>query len=385
MEMDKVKKIVFLTGTRADFGKIKSIISFLQDDPGFDVHIFATGMHMKAFYGNTVNEIEKFGIGTIYKFINYAGTSEMDTIFANTVSGFGNYVRELKPDMIVVHGDRSEALAGALVGAFNNILVAHIEGGEISGTIDEMVRHAISKISHLHFVANKEARKRLRQMGEKKESIFVIGSPDLDLMGSKNLPSIEDAKKIFEISFEKYGVLIFHPVTTEVEKFAKSVATVVDALVESKMNYVAVYPNNDSGTEIIMSHFRDRLFNNDKFVIHPSIRFEHFLSLLKNAHFIIGNSSAGIREAPFYGVPTINIGNRQDNRAKKANMRSIFHAGYNKKDILGLINKFSDTVKRYKPVQYFGKGDSGENFVNIIKNDKAWNTKVQKQFLDIDF
>lgn len=385
MEMDKTKKIVFLTGTRADFGKIKSIISFLQKDSDFEVHIFVTGMHMKAAYGNTVCEIEKFGVQNIYKFINYSGTSELDTIFANTISGFGNYIRELKPDMIVVHGDRSEALAGAVVGAFNNILVAHIEGGEVSGTVDEVVRHTISKIAHLHFVANDEAERRIVQMGEKEEAVFVIGSPERDLMMSDKLPSIAETKKIFDIPFGEYGILIMHPVTTEIHELSKSTETIIDALVESEFNYVAVYPNNDPGTDIIMNVFQNRLFNNKQFIIHPSIRFEHFLSLLKNTHFIIGNSSVGVREAPCYGVPAINIGSRQNNRVKNGNIESVFNCDYNKNDILELINKFKRERMRFESKSYFGKGDSGKNFLNIIKQESTWKISIQKQFIDIDY
>ncbi|MDP3935200.1 MAG: UDP-N-acetylglucosamine 2-epimerase, partial [Candidatus Giovannonibacteria bacterium] len=323
MEKNNVKKIVFLTGTRADFGKIRSLISKLNEDGHFATHIFATGMHMDSKYGSTVNEIEKFGFPNIYKFINYAGPSTLDAIFANTVSGFGNFVRETKPDMIVVHGDRSEALAGALVGSMNNILVAHIEGGELSGTIDEMIRHAVSKVSHLHFVANEEAKKRLIQMGEKEDTIFVIGSPDLDIMRSENLPTLSEMKKTFDVPFDKYGIFIFHPFSAEMGGLLKSVEIVVDALIESKFNYVAVYPNNDPGTDIILDIYKKKLFNSKRFIIHPSMRFEHFLTLLKNANFIIGNSSAGIREAPFYGVPAINIGGRQSNRVREGKIGSI--------------------------------------------------------------
>lgn len=385
MEVGKVKKIVFLTGTRADFGKLKSVISYLKSDPAFEVHIFATGMHLKAAYGNTVMEIEKFGLKNIHKFINYSGPTEPETIFSNTVAGFGSYVRELKPDMIVVHGDRSEALAGALVGAFNNILVAHIEGGEVSGTIDETVRHTISKIAHLHFVANKEAKKRLIQMGEKRDAIFVIGSPDIDIMVSENLPTVEKAKRTFDIPFDNYGIFIFHPVTTEVGKLTSAVHRLSDALLESGFNFVGVYPNNDPGTDIIMNAFKEKLFNHPRFVIHPSMRFEHFLSLLKDAHFIIGNSSAGVREAPYYGVPAINVGTRQRNRVKEGKIRSIVNSGYDRKELLGHINRFSAKKVRFKPKAYFGKGNSGQNFYEILKNKQTWKMNLQKQFSDIDF
>lgn len=385
MAMDRPKKIVFLTGTRADFGKIKSLLSCLLKDGSFDVHIFATGMHMKEQYGSTVGEIENFGAPNIYKFENYSEPTDPDMIFANTVSGFGDYVNNLKPDMIVVHGDRSEALAGAVVGAFKNILVAHIEGGEVSGTIDETVRHAISKISHLHFVANEEAKKRLIQMGEKGGDIFVVGSPELDLMGSTELPSVEETKKVFDIPFNEYGIFIVHPITTENSDLQNSIENIVDALVESEFNYVVIYPNNDPGTDIIMNIYKNKLFNNKNFIIHPSMRFEHFLSLLKHTHFIIGNSSVGVREAPFYGVPSIDIGTRQKNRVKNGNLESIFNCDYDKNEILSLINRFKESKHKFESKSYFGSGDSGKNFLEIIKNDSTWNINIQKQFIDIDY
>src|SRR5215831_7001960 len=177
-----MKKIVFLTGTRADFGKMKSLIEVMRKNISFEVHIFATGMHMDNKYGYTVHEIEKCGYNNIYKYINHDNESMMDITLSRTVEGLANYVRMIIPDLIIVHGDRIEALAGAIVGALNNILVAHFEGGELSGTVDELIRHAVSKLSHTHFVANEEAKKRLIQMGELEESVFVIGSPDMDVM-----------------------------------------------------------------------------------------------------------------------------------------------------------------------------------------------------------
>jgi UDP-N-acetylglucosamine 2-epimerase (hydrolysing) len=174
------KKIVFLTGTRADFGKLKSLIEI--SNKNFEVHLFATGMHMDKKYGYTVKEIEKCGYKNIFKFINHDASSMMDITLSRTIEGFANYIHLFQPDLIIIHGDRIEALAGATVGALNNILVAHIEGGEVSGTVDELIRHAVSKLSHIHLVANDEAKNRLLQMGERNESIYVIGSPDMDAM-----------------------------------------------------------------------------------------------------------------------------------------------------------------------------------------------------------
>jgi len=148
-----MKNILFVTGTRADYGKIKSLMKKVKKSSDFDLMIFVTGMHMLSKYGATYNEIEKDGFTNLYKYINQTENSSMDNVLANTILGLSNYINEYQIDLIVVHGDRVEALAGAIVGALNNIRVAHIEGGEISGTIDDSIRHAITKFSHIHFVA----------------------------------------------------------------------------------------------------------------------------------------------------------------------------------------------------------------------------------------
>jgi UDP-N-acetylglucosamine 2-epimerase (hydrolysing) len=371
------RKIVFLTGTRADFGKIKSLINQVEKSNLFDCYIFVTGMHTLSLYGSTYLEVKKHNYKNIFIYMNQTTTSDMDLILANTVVGFGNFVKEINPDMIVVHGDRVEALAGVIVGSLNNILVSHIEGGEISGTIDELIRHAITKLAHLHFVSNEEAEKRLIQMGEKNDNIFVIGSPDIDIMKSTNLPSLKEAKTKYDIHFDNYSIFIYHPVTTDVDNLKKHIQIVVDALLESKRKYIVIYPNNDKGTEIIINSFK-RLEKNSNFRVFPSLRFEYFLRFLKDAKFIIGNSSAGIREAEIYGVPSINIGDRQANRTKNENIINVNHSV---KDILKAISK--GEKKKIKPISHFGEGDSSKKFFDIIKNKKIWNKTIQKQFLDL--
>ena len=181
----KHKKIVFLTGTRADFGKIKALIQAIENHSNFEPHIFVTGMHLLHEYGYTVIEVERSGFNNIFKYNNHTDETTMDLTLAKTITGFSEYVKTIKPDLIVVHGDRVEALAGAIVGSLNNILVAHIEGGEISGTIDELIRHSVSKLSHIHYTSNDKAKKRLLQMGELENSIFTIGSPPAAVVISK--------------------------------------------------------------------------------------------------------------------------------------------------------------------------------------------------------
>jgi UDP-N-acetylglucosamine 2-epimerase (hydrolysing) len=377
--MKEKRKILFVTGTRADFGKIKPLIREVKNSKDFEYQIFVTGMHMLAVYGLTVNEVRKAGFTHIYSYINQDSSinSQMDMVLANTIQGLGLYVREFHPDLIVVHGDRVEAMAGAVVGALNNILVAHIEGGEKSGTVDELVRHAVTKLSHLHFVSNEEARNRLIQMGETPETVFVIGSPDIDVMLSNQLPSIDNVKRKYGIKFHEYGIFIYHPVTTENLKLNQNIQEVFHALLASDMNFVVLYPNNDSGAETIIQKF-DILAENPGFRIIPSMRFEHFLTLLKNAKVIVGNSSAGIREAPVYGVPTVNIGSRQMNRFS---YHSILNVPDEKEKILEALHNLPAVVK---PSLHFGKGESAKLFIEHLDQENIWTTPRQKQFQDVE-
>jgi UDP-N-acetylglucosamine 2-epimerase (hydrolysing) len=373
------KKIVFLTGTRADFGKLKSLITITQNSNLFDVHIFVTGMHMISKYGKTINEIYKSGFKNIYPYINHDNIDHMDRNLAKTIEGFSHYILELKPDLIVIHGDRIEAMAGAIVGSLNNILVAHIEGGEVSGTIDELIRHSISKLSHIHLTSNDEAKKRLIQMGEYESSIFTIGSPDLDVMNSKDLPTLDFVKDYYQISFEKYAILMLHPVTTEVDKLQSQVKILVDCLKSSSLNYIVIFPNNDIGSDIILNEYK-RFEKDSRFKVFPSLRFEYFLVLLKNAQFAIGNSSAGVREAPYYCVPTINLGNRQNNRVKSKNIISI---DFEEKSIISAINLALSFEKIPRDID-FGEGNSDKKFFELLQQKSFWNISNQKQFKDLD-
>lgn len=374
-----MKNILFITGTRADYGKIKALMTEVLNEQEFDLQVFVTGMHMLSKYGSTHLELEKDGFKNLYKYINQTDSSSMDTVLSSTILGISNYINEYKVDLIVVHGDRIEALAGAIVGALNNIRVAHVEGGEVSGTIDESIRHAVSKFSHIHFVANDEAKCRLIQLGEVKDNIFVIGSPDIDVMLSDELPSIEEVKSKYEIPFDEYALLMYHPVTTEVDRTKEKVKEVVDAVIESGRNYVVIYPNNDNGSKAILEEYNN--LENARAKIFPSVKFEHFLTLLKNAKFILGNSSAGVREAGIYKVPAIDLGTRQNGRYEK-NKNGVLHANEDKDEILDTIEKLSGySVDDYN---IYGDGNSSKRFIEILKNKDMWECEIQKRFIDME-
>ncbi|CAO3439974.1 UDP-N-acetylglucosamine 2-epimerase (hydrolyzing) (EC 3.2.1.183) [Azospirillum doebereinerae] len=299
----------------------------------------------------------------------------MDQILGNTIGGFSRFVRDVKPDLIVIHGDRLEALAGASVGALAGIPVAHIEGGEVSGTVDESIRHAVSKLSHLHLVANGDAALRLRQLGEEKERIHIIGSPEIDVMLSADLPSLDDVKRRYQIPFDRYAIGIFHSVTTELDSLAEQVGCYTHALIESNENYVMIFPNNDIGSSIILDQINS-LKSSSKFKLYPSLRFEYFLALLKNARFIIGNSSVGVREAPVYGVPSIDIGSRQRHRGNASSIlrcKPETHA-------IGLAIAEIGRMGQCQPSLSNGSGHSCDGFLDLLRREVPWRVSLQKHF-----
>jgi UDP-N-acetylglucosamine 2-epimerase (hydrolysing) len=371
------RRILFLTGTRADFGKLKPLIQEVSESAELEYQIFATGMHMLARYGSTILEIEKAGFDKIYPFINHdgLGTAHMDVTLATSILGLSHYVREFPPDLIVVHGDRVETLAGAIVGSLNNILVAHVEGGELSGTVDELLRHAVSKLSHLHLVANDEARCRLIQMGEAEESIFVIGSPDIDIMLSGSLPSLDQVKAYYDIVFDSYALFIYHPVVTQLERLPEYLLHVIEGVERSGRQFVVIYPNNDAGADTVLDGL-ERWRGHSSFRLIPSMRFEYFLTLLKYAEAIVGNSSAGVREAPVYGVPTINIGSRQQSRFSWPTIVNVPENADAIEQALKILP--SDRM----PSLHFGTGNSASLFAAALRSPAFWTTPREKQFRD---
>lgn len=373
-----MKKILFMTGTRADYGKIKSLIKAVESSNDFEAYVFVSGMHLLEIYGGTYREVLKDGYKNVYVDFSQTHRGIMSYDLGNIICDLTGYILHIAPDMIVVHGDRIDALAGATVGALNNIKVAHVEGGELSGTIDESMRHAITKFSHIHLVCNESAKKRLIQLGEKKNYIHVIGSPDVDIMLSANLPTLEQAKERYEVDFEKYALMLYHPVTTEFNSLKKNIKSVINALIDSQKNFIVIYPNNDYGSEIIISEL-DRIRKKDHFRLFSSLRFEYFLTFLKNADFIVGNSSAGVRESGVYGVPAIDIGTRQSRRYILQDS-NIQHVTENEEEIL---NAIYNTENFRKKIFHYGSGDSTEKFMKILRDPQTWKIGLQKNFVDL--
>lgn len=370
-----MKKILCITATRADFGKLKPLLHYL--DKQAELHVIVTGMHMLPLYGHTYLEVQREQFQHMYFMSNQLAEDYTSAVMAKSISLVTRLVHQVNPDLILVHGDRVEALAGAIVGALENILICHIEGGELSGTIDDSIRHAISKFAHIHMVSNVDAQQRLVQMGEDPSHIYVIGSPDLDIMRSPSLPSLEVSKKYYEIPFEHYAISLFHPVTTEYSEMERYTEYYFEALKQSKKNYIIIYPNNDLGSHFI--HQKIQQIQQQQmpyFRCFPSLRFEYFLTLLKHCEFMIGNSSAGVREAPFYGVTSVNVGTRQNTRASAS---SIINCEYSVKAILEAINLVEKVPKGSINLD-FGQGDSTQLFKQYFEHSHFWDVPLQKKF-----
>ncbi len=367
-------KIGFLTSTRADYGKLKALIRAVERSADFEPVVYVTGMHFLVNRGSTYREVGENHPDCI-KYCAAFCTDELppDKMLILTLSKLGAHIDRTKPDLLVVHGDRIEALAGTIAAVARNIRVAHVEGGEISGTLDESVRHAVTKLAHIHLVANQEAWNRVRQLGEPDNSIHVIGSPDIDLM-FRFLPSLDTVIARYSIPFEKYCILLYHPVPTMSTKNQRAeLHFLLDGILESERNFVVIYPNNDVGGAYIIEQYQQHL---DSFCLRPSMRFEYFLTLLKHAQCIIGNSSAGIREAPLYGVPSVDVGIRQQGRGDAS---AHIAASSNIKEAIDYVIKERDNLSQ---AHRFGDGRSAEHFMKLLESG-SWMVPIQKQFVDL--
>lgn len=378
------RHICFLTGTRADFGKIKPLIVEASQVEFVRVTVIVTGMHLLDLYGHTVNEVRALDSRIeIVEFSNQLGGERMDEVFASTASGLVQKLDVLKPDLLVVHGDRLEALAGAAIGALRGVVVAHIEGGELSGTVDGVLRHAISKLSNIHLVANAAAARRIIQLGESPDSVWTIGSPDIDIMVSAALPELSAVKEKYGIPFPKYGIAILHAVTTQSREENRALAeAMLSAIKDCSLPFVLIYPNNDHGSDAILEVLKS-IERAKEVRAFPSVRFEAFLALLNGASVIVGNSSVGIREAPVYGVPTVNIGSRQRGR-HEGRAPSVIDVGG---EYLEILEGIQGALKmgREEAEMIFGDGQSARRFGALIADRDFWERTTDKVFHDLPY
>ena len=369
------RNILFVTGTRADYGKLEPL-ALEALDAGFPVTFFVTGMHMMKKYGLTKTEIHRREGFNIVEYINQREDDPQDIIAAKTIIGFSDFLREMRPDLVVIHGDRVEALACALVCAMNYIMCAHIEGGEVSGTIDEVFRHCNTKLSSTHLVSSQVACERVLRLGEPEDSVEVIGSPELDVHSKPSGVSLDEVLDWYEIPSDDYGICIFHPVTSEADTISQQAKSLFSALKTSGKYFVVIMPNNDPGSNAIQEEI-EKLPSN-RFRVLPSMRFHYFSELLRNAKVLLGNSSAGVREAPYLGVPSLTLGTRQTNRAIAGSVSNA--SCFDREAISGFLS--AEWGKKYPRDDSFGEGLASEKFRELLLSSAFWERPLQKYFAD---
>lgn len=370
------KRLLFVTGTRADYGKLEPLAKAAQG-AGFHISFFITGMHMMKRYGETRLEVKRFVGAEFFEFVNQREGDALDFILSKTILGFSDFVHEHRPDLVIIHGDRVEALAASIVCAMRYIRSAHVEGGEVSGTIDESIRHCNTKLCATHFVSSESAKARVLALGESPERVFNIGSPELDTHARPSGVSIEEVKARYAIPFDDYGIAVFHPVTSEQDTIGAQAQSLFGALEASGKCFVVIAPNNDPGTEDIFAVLEK--LPPERFRLIPSMRFNYFSELMKNAAVMVGNSSAGVREAPFLGLPSLDVGTRQNQRASGSSIVSTSALD------TSTIARFLVTHWHHHVVgsQAFGSGQSSEQFVSVLQSSDYWKQGQQKAFAEI--
>lgn len=362
--MSRPRKICYVTGTRADFGLMRSTLQLIQNTPELDLAAIVTGMHLSSDYGLTVDEIEAAGIPIAAR-VSVADGTPTGALMAKNIGtmlgGFADAMTLLQPDAVMVLGDRGEMLAGALAAAHLHVPVVHIHGGERSGTVDEPVRHAISKLSHFHLAATDESRDRLVRMGEAPDHVWVVGAPGLD--GLKQLATTDRAALCREAGFDasrRVALLVYHPVLQEAERAGADTAAVVDALLETGLQIIAVKPNSDAGSLAVRSLLEERAAAG-QLVLKTHLPRDAFVSWMAAADIMAGNSSSGIIEAATFGTPVVNIGTRQNLRQRNAN---IFDASV---DGLKAVLARALAAPRFDGYNVYGDGKSGERIVALLK------------------
>lgn len=321
------RRIAYVTGTRADFGLMRRVLVQIDAHPGLSLSLSVTGMHLSADYGETVREIEASGL-TIRDRIPVAlggGAAEMGAGIGRITEALSRSFEADRPDIVLLLGDRGEMLAGAIAGLHAGAVVVHIHGGERSGTIDEPVRHAISKLSHFHLTATGDATDRLRKMGEDSWRIRTVGAPGLDDLSERD--SRDRATLCEEAGFDPSGrlaLVVFHPVVQQAMAAGEQMTAVLNATAAAGLQMLVLAPNADAGRRSITESIAN-FSESSSAVIRQETHLERplYLAWLAAADVIVGNSSSGIIESASVGTPCVNIGERQNARIRNTNVVDV--------------------------------------------------------------
>ena len=385
-----MRKICVVTGTRAEYGLLSRLMGMIKNSSLTQLQIIATNMHLSSKYGNTYLEIEKDGF-TIDKKIPILEEGKDDAnatlkSMAKALAGFADAYDELKPDMVVVLGDRYEILAAATAALIERIPIAHVHGGEITeGAYDDAIRHSITKMSHLHFASTEEYRKRIIQLGEQPDTVWYVGAIGVDNIKKLPLMGKEEIEESINFKLDENTILVtYHPVTLGYHTAEQDIKEFIDALEERKdLRVVFTMPNSDTGAQAMVDAINAFVANNsDRAVAYKSLGVIRYLSVMRQVAAVVGNSSSGLVEVPSFGIPTLNIGDRQKGRIAA---ESVYNCKSDKDSILAgleviLSPDFQQKVKRARnPYDKEGTAQAIFDVVSAYPLEQL----QQKHFYDI--
>jgi GDP/UDP-N,N'-diacetylbacillosamine 2-epimerase (hydrolysing) len=378
-----MRKISVITGTRADYGILKPVLKEIEANAKLKLSVIAVGMHLAPEFGHTIDEIEKDGF-QIEARIDALHDEDTGTAMARSIGKSITKIAEsfekIKPEILLLLGDRSEMLAGAVAATYASIPIAHTHGGEISGNVDEPARQAITKLAHIHLAATKESAERIIKMGEEPWRVHVVGAPGLDSALSADLPKPEELAKKYNLNLSEPLILaVQHSVVGEADEAPNQIRQTLNAIVELGFQTVLIYPNADAGGRRmirIIEHYGSYPFIRE----FKSLPHEDYLGLMRFAKVIVGNSSSGIIEAPSFGLPAVNIGARQRGRQRAGNTIEV---GYDCQEIKKAVQKavfdkrFRERVKRLK--NPYGDGKAGKRIARILDEVKINRELLEKR------
>ncbi|MCL6479865.1 MAG: UDP-N-acetylglucosamine 2-epimerase (hydrolyzing) [Peptococcaceae bacterium] len=381
------RKICVVTGSRAEYGLLSCLMRHIKDDPEMELQVIATGMHLSPEFGLTYQKIEADGFN-INETVEMLLSSDSPVGIAKSIGlgiiGFADAFNRLKPDILVVLGDRFEVFAAVQAAMVARIPVAHIAGGDVTeGAYDEAIRHSITKMSHLHFVTNKMAAKRVRQMGENPEHIYNVGSPGIDQIKRLKLLGRQELER--EIGFklrEKNLLITFHPVTLDPVPSAVQFGELLRAL-DSLGDYVGLIftkPNADNEGRILTRMIDDYIKTRHHAKAYTSLGQLLYLSAVSHVDAVVGNSSSGLYEVPSFKKPTVDIGDRQKGRIRAS---SVINCPPNSGDILEAINK-AFKMDCSGVINPYGDGNSSQRIVKILKESPDFRSLLKKSFFEVD-
>ncbi len=386
-----MKNICVITGSRSEYGLLKHLIKGLFKIKNFRTKLVVTGTHLSKEYGSTYEEIKKDGLKIfkkIYLDLSHDKKFDIANITSISILKFSNFFSKNRYDLIIILGDRYEIYGAAISAYFLNIPIAHFHGGETTqGAIDEGIRHSITKMSSFHFASTKNYKKRIIQLGEKKQNVFHVGSLALDNIKKTKLLQKYYLEKYLNFKFNgNLALFTYHPVTLERYTSKQQIKIILDALDEFKtLKIIFTQSNSDSDNKVINQEIIKYVKKNkNRTVFVNSLGSLKYYSSLKFVDFVIGNSSSGLIEVPYFKIPTINIGDRQKGRLKS---KSVIDVDCNKNEIIKLIkkildNKFSNKILNYKNPYY--KEKTIQNSLKAIRNLDL-NKNLKKKFYDIKF